>query len=72
MSNLPAPANAAVFPSRSHLRLRLGHRQVTICRDFRKRFYCVNPLFDCGAGLERGYLEILVLRRWLFVLTKAH
>lgn len=71
MTNLPFDMHAVLLPSKSNFRFRLGHREVTICRDFRKRFYSVNPLLDCGAGIERGYLEILVLRRWLFVLAKA-
>ncbi|MBI3230943.1 MAG: hypothetical protein HYZ45_12430 [Burkholderiales bacterium] len=60
------------FPAPHNLRIRLGRRELSVRRDFRKRFYSVNPLLDCGAGIERGHLEILVLRRWLLVLGKAH
>ncbi len=73
MTNLPIDASArfGFFPAQRNLRIRLGKREVSLCRDFRKRFYSVNPLLDCGAGVERGHLEILVLRRWLLVLGKA-
>lgn len=69
---IDAHARFGLFPSRRKFSFRLGQRAVTVCRDFRKRFYCVNPLLDCGAGEEAGYLEILVLKRWLVVLGKAH
>lgn len=74
MTNLPIDVNARFgFFSSAHrnIRLRLGRRELSVCRDFRKRFYAVNPLFDCGAGEQPGHLEILVLRRWLLVLGKA-
>jgi hypothetical protein len=51
--------------------MRFGKRELFICRDFRKRYYHVNPIIECGAGLEAGHLEILLLRRWLLILSKA-
>lgn len=51
--------------------LRLGRREVFVCRDFRKRYYHVNPILDCSSGIEAGHLELLFLRRWLVILSKA-
>lgn len=51
--------------------LRLGRREIFVCRDFRKRYYSVNPIIDCSTGVERGHLEVLLLRRWLIILSKA-
>lgn len=51
--------------------LRIGRREIFVCRDFRKRYYQVNPILDCSTGIEAGHLEILVLRRWLVILSKA-
>lgn len=50
---------------------RLGQREVFVCRDFRKRYYKVNPLIDCSTGIERGHVELLLLRKWLVILSKA-
>ena len=52
-------------------RLQFGRREIRISRDSRNRFYAVHPLLDCNAGVEAGYLEILLLRRWLVTLSKA-
>ncbi|HVK94013.1 MAG TPA: hypothetical protein VM571_04725 [Noviherbaspirillum sp.] len=52
--------------------LRLGRREIFVCRDFRKRYYQVNPLLDCSAGVEPGHVELLLLRRWLVILSKAN
>lgn len=52
--------------------LRLGRREVLVTRDFRKRFYAVNPIIECDTGVEPGHVEILLLRRWLLILSKAH
>jgi hypothetical protein len=52
--------------------MRIGRRELLITRDFRKRFYAVNPIIECDTGVEAGHLEILVFRRWLLVLSKAH
>ncbi len=51
--------------------MRFGRREVFVCRDFRKRYYNVNPILDCSTGIEPGHLELLVLRRWLVILSKA-
>lgn len=55
----------------SSFTLRLGRREIFVCRDSYVRRYRVNPLIECSAGLEPGHLEILFLRRWLVVLSKA-
>jgi hypothetical protein len=52
--------------------IRLGKREAFVCRDFRKRYYKVNPIIDCSTGIERGHLEVLLLRRWLIILSKAY
>jgi hypothetical protein len=52
--------------------LRLGRREMFVSRDFRNRYYKVNPLLDCSTGLQRGHVELLILRRWLVILSKAH
>lgn len=50
---------------------RLGRREALVCRDFRKRCYRVNPVIECSAGIEPGHLEILLLRRWLVILSRG-
>lgn len=52
--------------------VRMGKREMLVCRDFRKRYYAVNPLIECGTGIEPGYVEVLLMRRWLLILSKAH
>ena len=52
--------------------LRIGQRELLITRDFRKRFYAVNPVIECDTGVEAGHVEILLFRRWLLILSKAH
>ncbi len=52
--------------------VRMGKREMLVCRDFRKRYYAVNPLIECDTGIEPGHLEVLVMRRWLLILSKAH
>jgi hypothetical protein len=52
--------------------VRLGRREVMVCRDFRKRYYAVNPLIECDTGIEAGHVEVLLMRRWLLILSKAH
>ena len=52
--------------------MRFGRRELLVTRDFRKRFYAVNPVIECDTGVEPGHLEILVFRRWLLILSKAH
>lgn len=52
--------------------VRLGRREILVTRDFRKRFYAVNPVIECDTGVEAGHVEILLFRRWLLILSKAH
>jgi hypothetical protein len=51
--------------------IRFGKREAFVSRDFRKRYYKVNPLIDCSTGIEPGHLEILLFRKWLVILSKA-
>ncbi len=50
--------------------IRFGRREISVCRDSRKRFYTPHPLLDCRVGFVRGYIELLVLRKWLIVFSK--
>ncbi len=52
--------------------VRMGRREMLVCRDFRKRYYAVNPVIECDTGIEAGHVEVLLLRRWLLILSKAH
>lgn len=52
--------------------MRFGRRELLVTRDFRKRFYAVNPFIECDTGVEPGHLEILLFGRWLLILSKAH
>lgn len=52
--------------------MRLGRREIFVCRDFRQRSYHVNPILDCSTGIQAGHLEVLVLRKWLITLSKAN
>ena len=56
----------------SSFMVRMGRREMVVCRDFRKRFYAVNPLIECDTGVEAGHVEVLLMRRWLLILSKAH
>jgi len=49
--------------------LRWGVREVALCRDYRRRFYPVNPVIDCRPGMRSGHLEILLFQKWLIVLS---
>lgn len=51
--------------------MRFGRREMFVCRDFRKRYYRVNPIVDCSTGIEPGHLELLLFRRWLVILSRA-
>jgi len=51
--------------------IRLGSREMFIGRDFRKRYAYLNPVLDCRAGVEQGYLELVLFSKWLIVLSKA-
>lgn len=62
---------AVASSSPSSLTVRLGRREIFICRDSYVRRYRVNPFIECSAGLEPGHVEILLFRRWLLVLSKA-
>jgi hypothetical protein len=50
---------------------RFGRREIRVMRDFRKRFYPVNPIIECDTGLDAGHVEVLLFGRWLVVLSKA-
>ena len=50
---------------------RFGNREIRVTRDFRKRFYAVNPIIECDTGIEPGHVEVLLFGRWLMVLSKA-
>ncbi|WP_186864201.1 hypothetical protein [Undibacterium griseum] len=52
--------------------VRLGRREMFVCRDFRQRAYRVNPILDCSTGVQAGHLEILVFKKWLIILSKAN
>ncbi|WP_338845667.1 hypothetical protein V8J88_18285 [Massilia sp. W12] len=73
MTDLPLDIHARFnqAQNRPPLQCRIGRRTLSLRRDYRKRFYSVNPLLDCGAGFERGHLEILLLGRWLLELGRA-
>nr|WP_315260474.1 hypothetical protein [uncultured Duganella sp.] len=51
--------------------VRMGQREMMVCRDFRKRFYAVNPIMECDTGVQAGHLEVLLFRRWLLILSKS-
>ncbi|MBC3935313.1 hypothetical protein H8K47_08070 [Undibacterium sp. CY7W] len=52
--------------------VRLGRREIFVCRDFRQRSYAVNPLLDCSTGVQAGHLEMLFIKKWLVILSKAN
>lgn len=58
-------------PAPAPFMLRFGRRELVVTRDFRKRFYAVNPVLECDTGVDAGHLEILVFKRWLLVLSQA-
>ena len=51
--------------------MRFGRREIFVGRDCRTRYYRAHPLIECNPGVASGHLEILLLRRWLIVLSKA-
>lgn len=51
--------------------IRLGKREIILCRDFRRRYYPVHFLLDCCIGTKRGYSEWVLLRKWLIILSPA-
>lgn len=54
------------------VQLRVGKREVSISRDCRTRYYLAHPLIECRPGVAPGHLQILLLRKWLIVLSQAH
>ena len=63
---------AVASSSPSSLSIRLGRREIFICRDTYVRRYRVNPVIECDTGIEAGHVEVLLMRRWLLILSKAH
>lgn len=61
----------AVQFSPSTFLIRLGCREIFVCRDFRSRQYQVHPVMECSTGIQAGHLEILLFRKWLVILSKA-
>lgn len=53
------------------IQLRVGRREVSIGRDCRTRYYRAHPLIECSPGVAPGHLHILLMRRWLIVLSQA-
>jgi hypothetical protein len=51
--------------------LRFGRREIFIGRDVRTRFYPVRPILDCRIGNEPGYIEFVLMQRWLIVFSKT-
>nr|WP_199688278.1 hypothetical protein [Noviherbaspirillum sedimenti] len=68
-SSLPAGFNPASVAT--SVQLRVGRREMSLGRDFRTRYYSAHPLIECSPGVAPGHLQILLLRRWLIVLSKA-
>ncbi|PRC95038.1 hypothetical protein [Solimicrobium silvestre] len=68
---LQSSFNSASSTINSSFLLRFGPREVSVCKDFRKRFYPTNPVIECRAGVNAGHVEVLLLRRWLVVFSKA-
>ncbi|WP_240162413.1 hypothetical protein [Glaciimonas sp. PAMC28666] len=52
--------------------LRMGKRELFLCRDHYKRLYRSNPIIECTAGVQPGHLQILLFRRWLLILSQTH
>lgn len=72
-SNLTAGSRFSLEKkSPSSFSLRLGRREIFVCRDTYVRRYRVNRFAEFNAGLQPGHLEIVLFRRWLVMLSKAH
>jgi len=73
MANMTSSFTAGFNPAHiaTTIQLRVGRREVSIARDYRIRYYRAHPLIECSAGFAPGHLQILLLRRWLIVLSKA-
>jgi hypothetical protein len=70
-SNLTADSRFSLEKSPSSFSVRLGRREIFVCRDTYVRRYRVNPIAEFNAGIQPGHLEIVLFRRWLVVLSKA-
>lgn len=55
----------------SAISMRLGRRELYLTRDTRRRYGPTPSLLQCRTGMEPGYLEMLLLRKWLVVFSKA-
>jgi hypothetical protein len=51
--------------------MQFGRRELFIGPDFRRRYSQLSPVLDCRTGIEPGYVELVLLRKWLIVLSKA-
>ena len=49
----------------------VGKRRLSVCRDFRSRYYSVNPVLDISVGAGPGHMEALLFRKWLVIFSKA-
>ena len=54
------------------VKMQFGKRALSIGRDCRKRYYQTGAVIVGRPGLDKGLLEMLLFRRWLVVLSKAH
>jgi hypothetical protein len=70
-TSIPAFTSPLKLVTDGVFQLRFGRRQLSIQKDFRKRFYQTNPIVECYAGADAGHLEVLVFRAWLIVFCKA-
>jgi hypothetical protein len=68
---VPAVANHVREPIPFGFSVRFGSRQLSFSYDPYVRRYDVRPFVECTAGARPGHLDILILRRWLLVLSKA-
>jgi hypothetical protein len=55
----------------SSFAMRFGQREIFVGRDFRKRYSSLSLVLDCRTGSEPGYVELVLLRKWLIVLSRA-
>lgn len=51
--------------------LRFGSRAIVASKDTHVRNYAVNPVIEFNAGVKRGHVEIILLRRWRVLLQSA-
>lgn len=70
-SHLTADSRFSLEKNPSSFGVRLGRREIFVCRDTYVRRYRVNPIAEFNAGLQPGHLEIVLFRRWLVMLSKA-